>query len=154
MDFRLIQETVIQHREGCIYHGIPRTKRRTLQAQFPIMFGQFLGCLNRACAEYTVGTSRPGISLRFTNVVPIRESPVTPILLALMFGNVNKSFSSDELSPEEVLCRLKTAEIDVLSLYRDGKSSPWDLTEYGDSHETVSRIPPQPGRVSIHPHSN
>ncbi len=32
------------------------------------------------------------------------------------------------------------AEHAILSLYRDGKSSPWDLTEEGDHHETVRRI--------------
>ena len=150
MEFRLNQELVRQHREDCIYRGIPRKKKRTLQAQFPIMFGQFLGRLNRACVEYTVGTSRPGISLRFTNIVPRRQSPLFPILYPSLYAVEGDLRAIDELSPEEVLCRLKMTENAVLSLYREGKSSPWDLTEFGDSHETVSRIPAQHGRVSIH----
>lgn len=149
IEFRLNQELVRQHCEDCIYRGIPRKKKRTLQAEFPIMFGQFLGRLNRACVEYTVGTSRPGISLRFTNIVPKHQSPLFPIFYSPL-GYEGGSRSIYDLSSEEFLCRLKIIENTVLSLYRDGKSSPWDLTEIGDSHETVSRIPPQPGRVPIH----
>ncbi len=154
MEFRLNQELVRQHREGCTYYGIPRKQKRTLQAQFPIMFGQFLGRLNRACVEYAVGTSRPGISLRFRNIVPRNQSPIIQIFydqtdryhhrLTKSLRNIHK------VSPEEAFCRLKQVENAVLSLYREKKSSPWDLTEDGDSHETVSRPTPQPGSVSTY----
>lgn len=40
-------------------------------------------------------------------------------------------------SPEEVSNRLEMAESVVLSLYREKKTSPWDLTEDGEGHETV-----------------
>ncbi len=148
MEFRLNQELVRQHREGCIYHGIPRKKKRTIQAQFPIMFGQFLGRLNRAFVEYTVGTSRPGISLRFTNIVPRDQSPLLQTLYDPTHEHERGSLLLIHYMPlEKAFCRLKEFEKNVLSLYQEGKSSPWDLTEDGDSHETVRRISPQPGRV-------
>jgi hypothetical protein len=46
----------------------------------------------------------------------------------------------DSVFEEELFNRLEMAEKAVISLYRDGKSSPWDLTEDGWSHATVSRI--------------
>ncbi len=152
MEFRLNQELVRHHREGCIYHGIPRKKKRMTQAQFPIMFGQFLGRLNRAFVEYTVGTSRPGISLRFTNIVPRDQSPLLQTLYDPTHEHERGSLLLIHYMPlEKAFCRLKEFEKNVLSLYQEGKSSPWDLTEDGDSHETVRRISHSPAGYVVQP---
>jgi hypothetical protein len=133
MEFQLNQQLVPQHRKGCKYHGLPLQKKKAFRAQVPVIFGQLLGRINRACVEYTAGAGRPGISLRFINIVPKRQSPIVPLL-----DQISDSYGRIE---QDVIRTLETAERAVLSLYRDGKSQPWDLTETGESHETASRIP-------------
>jgi len=146
LEFHFNQQLVPHHREGCKFHGIGRKPKKTLQAWVPVMFGQFLGRFNRACVEYTTGAGCPGISLRFINIVPRKRSPVVR-LLAQMSGDRFSTALSDKstylppldcLSQKELVSRLEMIETAVISLYRDRMSAPWDLTEDGSGHETVT----------------
>ncbi|KAK4032449.1 hypothetical protein C8A01DRAFT_20473 [Parachaetomium inaequale] len=133
MEFQLSRQPVPRHRPGCKFHGISRKEKTTLRAQFPLKFGHFLGRFNRACVEYAVGAGHPGISLRFTNIVPESESPVQRMLDHMLGFDAVCSITS----PEEFLDSLEMTEKAVISLYRDGTSSPWDLTEDGWSHAAL-----------------
>jgi hypothetical protein len=157
MEFQLSQQLMAHHRQGCRFYGISRQKSR-ISADFPLLFGRFLGRINRASVEYAVGAGRPGISLRFTNIVPLDQSPVAGVMaqiLLLGVGGVCHGYDfEEELAPtpfssllipqREVLERLEMTESAIIFLYREGRSSPWDLTEDGWSHATVRQIPRRP----------
>ncbi len=65
----------------------------------PLLFGHFLGRLNRACVEYTTGAGSPGISLRFINIVPKDESPVARVLKQMLGPEVKPRVLPSTLYP-------------------------------------------------------
>jgi len=143
MQFDLRQGPEKQHRQSCKFYGIDRKKNTTLQTRFPVVFGRFLGSFNHACIEYAIGAGSPKFSLRVVNIVPWGESPVLRDVMRTWIM-LDPRTNREEAYFEE----LKNVERAMLSLYRDGKSSPWDVTEQGYTHGIVgdpssSRLPEQ-----------
>ncbi len=97
------------------------------------MFGRFLGRFNHACLEYALGAGSPKFSLRVVNIVPKWKSPV----FREVFFNWGRRRVDPTYGEDQCFEALKKVEHAVLSLYRDGKSSPWDVTEMGETHGAV-----------------
>ncbi|KAF5012011.1 hypothetical protein FDECE_1906 [Fusarium decemcellulare] len=117
-----------KHRRGCKYYGIDSQAQRNIKAQFPIKLAWLSSRFGLACIDYSLGTSSPGISVRYKNLVPHSSSPVMKKLEEM--GSLLLWSKSDN----EIISIIESTERAILSLYRDGKASPTDRDEDGSSH--------------------
>ncbi|KAJ3544960.1 hypothetical protein NM208_g2762 [Fusarium decemcellulare] len=122
------------HLRGCKYYGIDSQTQRTIKAQVPTKLAWLSSRFSLACIDYSLGTSSPGISVRYKNLVPQSSSPVVRELEEL--SNLILWSKSDN----EIILAIESAERAILSLYRDGKASPTDRDEDGLSHATLACV--------------
>jgi hypothetical protein len=86
-----------------------------------------------ACIELVLGTSNPGISVAFKNFVPKQRDPVR-----LEIEKLSQWLKRGRRFKRNQLKKVQSIERTILSLYRDGKSSPTHRCERGESHAKVS----------------
>ncbi|KAF4982590.1 hypothetical protein FZEAL_1822 [Fusarium zealandicum] len=132
VNFQFEQHVPGKHNRGCKFYGIDDSVERSIKAQLPLKVAWFSNRITLACIEHMMGTSSPGISVRYKNVVPWSHCPIMKAwqeLFPFTSRNGGQLGPSKQLAPN-----LQRFERTVLSLYRDGKSSPHDLDEYGDNH--------------------
>ncbi|KAF1848135.1 uncharacterized protein K460DRAFT_68278 [Cucurbitaria berberidis CBS 394.84] len=118
-----------KHLRGCKFYGIDRKAQRSIKAQIPFKMEWFFTRASYVCVAYTNGCNNPAMSIRLKNIVPRDRCPVYAELMELH----NHFQSTEYLSSENVIRRLKTFERSVLSIYREGKASPSDRNEMGKS---------------------
>lgn len=131
LKFEFQQQVPGKHRRTCKFFGIDGQTQRRVNAQFPLKLAWFSARMTLACMEYAMGTSSPGCSVRFKNVVPGRYSPV---LSALIETGENILASR---SVSETIRLLEGTEREILSLYRERRASPGDVDESGRCHMRV-----------------
>ncbi|KAH7165368.1 hypothetical protein EDB81DRAFT_779069 [Dactylonectria macrodidyma] len=122
------QQQPQKHRPECKFYGINPKTNRTVKGQFPLKMLWFSSRISLACFEISTGTSSPGISVRYNNIVPESCSPVYKELQSL------KTSVEDAESPTELIKLLQSTERTILTLYRDGKAAPNDRDERGRSN--------------------
>ncbi|KAI5924930.1 hypothetical protein F4810DRAFT_661989 [Camillea tinctor] len=143
--FRFKQKTPISHHRNCKLQNVSQKTEWTMQAQVQLKLGYFLDRIAQLSLSYTAGSGDLGLSIQYNNVVPRRQSPV--------FDEMNKMktwIKFRSRSSEDIVRRLKSCENAILSMYRDGKASPSDRDEYGESHVTyfIQRMMPYIGIFS------
>lgn len=132
LKFEFQQQVPGKHRRSCKFFGIDGQTQRRVNVQFPLRLALMSARMTLACMEYTVGTSSPGFSVRWKNIVPGQYSPVVRVLIETA-GSIEASRSTNE-----TIQLLEGAEREILSLYRDRKASPDDRDEDGRCHFSVS----------------
>jgi hypothetical protein len=133
--FRFDQECPWQHNRCCKFYGIARKTKRNIKAQFPVNLAWLSGRLIIACIDFKIGTSSPGVSVRYRNVVPMSRSPVFKELMTLSY-RIRQSRCNTE-----IIRGIESSERAILSLYKEKKTSPSDRDERGRSHTQVSTPP-------------
>ncbi|KAI8713881.1 hypothetical protein NCS52_01234000 [Fusarium sp. LHS14.1] len=128
LKFEFQQEVPGKHRRTCKFFGIDGQTRRRVNAQFRLKLAWSSARMTLACMEYTMGTSSPGCSVRFKNIVPQQSSPVLRALI-----ETGKSILASR-SASETIQLLEGTERQILSLYREGQASPGDIDENGRCH--------------------
>lgn len=125
------------HARGCRYFGIDQPTKRIAKAQLLFKLWSLSSRLFLTCIEYSLGTSTPGMSIRWKRIVPKSHSPVHNVLKDLF---KNLKIRSREVTANEISLKFAEAERAILSLYRDRESSPYDHDEDGNSHALVSHM--------------
>ncbi|KAF4461578.1 hypothetical protein FALBO_11621 [Fusarium albosuccineum] len=75
-EFQIEQYNPGKHSRDCKLYGIDENTRRTAKAQLPLKLMWWSRQMTLANIEYNMGTSSPGISIHYRNVVPCSSSPV------------------------------------------------------------------------------
>ncbi|KAI6753980.1 hypothetical protein HG530_013156 [Fusarium avenaceum] len=120
-----------QHHRGCVLFDIQRNKKRKALARFPYKVAWFSARMALACVEYTTGTSKLGIFVPYKNVVHSDHSPVIQI-----FGGI-WDWDIESRPATRIIQDIESIERQVLSMYRDGTSSPNDRDEDNMNHAEV-----------------
>ncbi|QPC58077.1 hypothetical protein HYE67_000308 [Fusarium culmorum] len=119
-----------QHHRGCELFGIHRNKKRKVAARFPLKVAWFSARMTLACLEYTSGTSTPGYSVRYKNIVPSEHSPVIQTIFEI--------YGWDRLMPgTRMVQEMESMERRIVSMYRDAVASPYDRDVDDLSHAEV-----------------
>ncbi|KAH7180448.1 hypothetical protein DER46DRAFT_652618 [Fusarium sp. MPI-SDFR-AT-0072] len=85
--------------------------------------------------QYSHGTTSPGLTIRYQNVVLQKHSPVFEELSKIHFSYL---FRDRQPSGSDIISSFEDAERTILSLYRDGKASPSDRDEYGCNQAEIA----------------
>lgn len=123
LKFQYEQQSPIHHSRGCKYHGINKQNARVLKAQFPLGLGWFSTRITLASIEMKRGMGDLVGSITVRNLV--RECAIKPEL-----DNTIEWIRSSA-SRTEIIQGIQAIERTILSLYRDGKASPYDRNLYG-----------------------
>ncbi|KAH6876553.1 hypothetical protein B0T10DRAFT_552429 [Thelonectria olida] len=129
--FQFDQDSPWQHTRGCKLYGIARKTKRNIKAQFPVSLAWLSTRITLACIDYKIGTSSPGVSVRYRNVVPMSQSPFFEEL-EIFENSIRLSRSSNEAIGE-----IESFERAILSLYREQRTLPSDRDERGRSHTVM-----------------
>ena len=131
--FTFEQQGFREHDRGCKLYKIDTQTKSNIKAQIPVKMVWFSRSITLACIELVLGTSSPGISVAFKNFVPKQRDPVR-----LEIEKFSSQWVIGLWNRENPLEKLQSIERTILSLYRDGKSSPTHRCERGESHAKAS----------------
>ncbi|KAF4453929.1 hypothetical protein F53441_3454 [Fusarium austroafricanum] len=131
--FQLEQHSVGKHNRGCKLYGVDENTRRTVTAQLPLKLMWWSRQVTLTSFEYAVGTSSPGLSVHYRNVVPRRYSPVHKAITE-MEDWIYEATIDGSFSNVKVVSAFQSLEHTILSLYKDKEASPFDRDEDGASH--------------------
>lgn len=131
--FQYEQQSPTHHNSGCKYYGIDKRSARVLRGQFPFSMGWFSTRIALASIEISKNMGNLAGSITVRNIV--RECAIEPEL-----DNMYIWLRNSRPSRGEMIQRLQSTERTILSLYRDGRASPYDQNLYGQSDFDVRVI--------------
>lgn len=131
--FTFEQQGFQEHDRRCKLYKIDTPTKSKMKAQIPLKLAWFSRRITLACIELVLGTSSPGISMAFKNFVPKQRDPVR-----LEIEKLSHWLKRGRRFKRNQLKKVQSIERTILSLYRDGKSSPTHRCERGESHAKVS----------------
>ncbi|KAI9159060.1 hypothetical protein HJFPF1_07067 [Paramyrothecium foliicola] len=130
--FRYEQDNLLEHSRGCKFYGIKANQKRNSKAEvhFALQMAWLTKRITVASLELTRGGYSLSASVRYKNIVPRMDDPVC----RLFIDELEDWRPKPGASSTDAVQRIESVERAMLSLYRDGKSSPGDRDEDGESH--------------------
>ncbi|RSL96192.1 hypothetical protein CDV31_013572 [Fusarium ambrosium] len=121
----------LRHRRDCLFYGINKNAEQAITARFPLRLAWFCARITMASLQFRRGTNGLSMSIQYHNIVPQSQSPVHKV-----WRKLRQSIFRWK-SCEAVVQELESTQRHILSLYRDGESSPRDLDEGGRNHSEM-----------------